>query len=147
MFSPLIKCTAKHVRAQMAAAAPGSQKYTILLIITDGAIMDLPATISEIVKATELPLSIVIIGVGNADFSTMEMLDGDRNSLTCEETGITAQRDIVQFVEFQKYTGLSSGPRLACDVLAEIPDQVVKYFMGNNQPPNASEPVPPPPAA
>jgi hypothetical protein len=34
-------------------------------------------TMNLIVKAASLPLSIIIIGVGNADFREMEVLDGD----------------------------------------------------------------------
>lgn len=32
---------------------------------------------NEIVKASILPLSIIIVGVGNADFSNMDVLDAD----------------------------------------------------------------------
>ena len=34
-------------------------------------------TIKQIVIGSELPLSIIIIGIGDADFSMMEDLDGD----------------------------------------------------------------------
>jgi len=54
-----------------------NQKYTILLILTDGVINDIDATIDEVVKASNLPLSIIIVGIGNADFDQMEQLDGD----------------------------------------------------------------------
>ncbi len=48
------------------------QNYFILLILTDGAIMDFDHTVDAIVRASALPLSIVIVGVGNADFSEMD---------------------------------------------------------------------------
>jgi len=51
--------------------------YSVLLIITDGAITDASQTVDAIVQASYLPLSIIIIGVGNADFSQMNILDGD----------------------------------------------------------------------
>lgn len=35
------------------------------------------ATKNSIVQASHLPLSIIIIGIGNADFTNMEILDGD----------------------------------------------------------------------
>jgi Copine len=34
-------------------------------------------TIDHIVEASKLPISIIIIGVGNADFSSMDELDSD----------------------------------------------------------------------
>ena len=46
-----------------------------------------------------MPCSIIIIGVGNADFSAMEELDGDGGRLR-NSAGVAAARDIVQFVEF-----------------------------------------------
>ena len=42
-------------------------------------------------------MSIIIIGVGNADFGLMEQLDGDDAALK-NSRGIRAERDIVQFV-------------------------------------------------
>jgi hypothetical protein len=73
-----------------------NQKYTILLVLTDGVINDQDATIQAIVHASAEPLSIIIIGVGSADFSEMSALDSDKQLL--RHGGQTAQRDIVQFV-------------------------------------------------
>eukprot|EP01050_Picozoa_sp_SAG11_P000774 SAG11_NODE_27_length_23309_cov_10.579362_13_plen_52_part_00 len=44
-------------------------------------------TISTIVAASGLPLSIVIVGVGGADFDAMEVLDADDVPLRCGRTG------------------------------------------------------------
>jgi len=55
--------------------------YHILLIITDGAIHDMRETKDLIVECSLFPLSIIIIGVGNADFSNMVELDGDEVAL------------------------------------------------------------------
>ena len=51
------------------------------MILTDGAIMDMQQTIDEIVAGSELPLSIIIIGLGSADFSGMSQLDADEAPL------------------------------------------------------------------
>ena len=51
-------------------------KYLVLLIITDGAIHDMEDSIRSLVSASELPLSVLIIGVGNDDFSSMEVWAG-----------------------------------------------------------------------
>jgi hypothetical protein len=42
----------------------------------------MPETIEAIIKASELPLSIVIVGVGNEDFSMMQEIDSD-DKLLC----------------------------------------------------------------
>lgn len=53
------------------------QQYFILLMLTDGVISDMADTIKAIVRASRLPMSIIIVGVGNADFSAMNQLDCD----------------------------------------------------------------------
>ncbi len=51
-------------------------------------------TKAAIVEASHLPLSIIIVGVGNENFKDMEILDADRGMLK-SKVG-TAVRDIVQ---------------------------------------------------
>ena len=53
------------------------QKYNILLIITDGLISDIEATVDQVVYGSDLPLSIIIVGVGSANFDNMDRLDAD----------------------------------------------------------------------
>ena len=72
-----------------------NQKYNILLILTDGVINDIAQTIDEIVRASGCPLSIIIVGVGRQDFTSMEELDADRQPLYSEKTRTTSKRDIV----------------------------------------------------
>jgi len=79
------------------------QCYQILLIITDGVINDLQKTIDEVVRGADLPLSIVIVGVGDADFSTMDVLDADTNPLYSNKYKKYMARDIVQFVPFREF--------------------------------------------
>ena len=74
----------------------------MLLIITDGAISDMADTKRAIVYASTLPYSIIIVGVGSADFSTMDALDCD-SGLLRDQDGHVAQRDIVQFVPFRNF--------------------------------------------
>lgn len=48
-----------------------------MLILTDGEIHDMNETIDSLVYASNIPLSVIIVGIGNADFDNMEKLDGD----------------------------------------------------------------------
>ena len=68
--------------------------YHILLIITDGVIHDMSATIDLIVECSKYPLSIIIVGVGEEDFANMIELDGDRQILR-NSKGEASVRDIV----------------------------------------------------
>ncbi|XP_026182782.1 copine-8 [Mastacembelus armatus] len=138
-FSPVIN----HVARYAASVKDGSQ-YFVLLIITDGVISDMAQTKESIVNASCLPMSIIIVGVGPAEFDAMIELDGDEVRISSR--GRYAERDIVQFVPFRDYidrTGnhILSMARLAKDVLAEIPDQFLSYMRTRGIKPS---PAPPP---
>jgi hypothetical protein len=65
------------------------------MIITDGKISDLDKTIDQIVRGSSLPLSIIIVGVGEADFSTMDILDADEEPLYSQKFRKYMASDIV----------------------------------------------------
>lgn len=65
-----------------------------MVLLTDGQIMDMDSTISAIVDLSKLPCSVIIVGVGNADFSSMDELDGD-GALLRDSRGRVCSRDIV----------------------------------------------------
>ena len=121
-FAPLIRQAASIAQGYHAMNQDVST-YLMLMIITDGEITDMPDTVDAIVQASSLPMSIVIVGVGNADFSKMDVLDGD-GGLLRGRSG-TARRDIVQFVPFNKF---KDPIRLAAATLAELPGQFVQYM-------------------
>mmetsp|Transcript_12871 Transcript_12871/g.21390 ORF Transcript_12871/g.21390 Transcript_12871/m.21390 type:complete len:544 (-) Transcript_12871:514-2145(-) len=123
LFGPLVNAAAQ--RAAVEGCTQEKQKYQILLILTDGVINDMEATKAAIVAASNQPLSIIIIGIGNANFAEMNVLDSDKQLLS--HNGVSASRDIVQFVSFKEY--ILKGPgKLAEQVLAEVPTQVLLYM-------------------
>uniref|UniRef100_A0A3B3CAT6 Copine-8 n=1 Tax=Oryzias melastigma TaxID=30732 RepID=A0A3B3CAT6_ORYME len=143
-FAPVIN----HVARYAASVKDGSQ-YFVLLIITDGVITDMALTKEAIVNASSLPMSIIIVGVGPAEFDAMVELDGDEIRLSSR--GRFAERDIVQFVPFRDYIDRSgnhvlSMARLAKDVLAEIPDQFLSYMRTRGIKPSPAPPPYTPPA-
>lgn len=129
LFAPILRAAIAR-----AAAPTAHQQYHILLILCDGVINDMPATIDALVEASTLPLSVIIIGVGDADFSDMNRLDGDEGGLR-NSRGQAAARDIVQFVPFRKY-GPSRASALAKEVLEEIPAQFLSYMASQGIAPN-----------
>ncbi|XP_015736773.1 copine-1 isoform X2 [Coturnix japonica] len=130
-FSPIINHVARF--AAHSAQQRTASQYFVLLIITDGEITDLDQTRQAIVNASKLPMSIIIVGVGEADFKAMEFLDGDSGVLK-SLTGEPAARDIVQFVPFRQFR---NAPREALSqvVLAEVPKQLVSYYKLQGWPP------------
>lgn len=100
----------------------GKQSYEILLILTDGAITDFDETKSAIKTASSAPLSIIIVGVGNDDFSSMKLLDQ-----AIEQDPDT--RDIVKFVQFSRFS--DDRQALTRETMDGVPEQVVDYFYRN----------------
>lgn len=99
--------------------------YTVLVMFTDGDFVDFQDVKDVIVGASDLPLSIVFVGIGSAEKPKLEDLDGDYQRLQNSD-GIRASRDIVQFVPFQEYR--SNPAQLATAVMEEIPDQLVSFY-------------------
>jgi hypothetical protein len=88
-------------------------------------------TIESIITASELPISILIIGVGDADFTNMNILDGDKTILKSRINNKQVKRDIVQFVamkDFNDLEGIIYENTIAKALLEEIPGQVVEYY-------------------
>jgi len=136
-FAEVIRASAT-LASSMYQSVQDVQSYVILLILTDGEISDMDATIAEIVKASYLPLSIIIVGVGSADFTKMNILDGDDEGTgRLRSGGKFADRDIVQFVAFRDYKSSGDLSKLAADVLAEVPDQFMQFMRQNKVTPRA----------
>ena len=108
-------------------------------MLTDGAISDMNNTKLAIIEASRLPMSIIIVGVGNANFDAMNELDADESRWERERESVTqvlvelgvalythhnifpsrlrvgsaiADRDIVQFVPFRNYLHVSYSYRI-----------------------------------
>lgn len=124
VITEVIQTAAARARSsQEAAMKEGKQGYTVLLILSDGAVSDVQATARCIDAIGTAPLSIVIVGIGSADFSGMQFLDDNSGDI-----------DIAQFVEFNKHK--SDPNSLSSATLDEIPNQLEKYFVRHNIMPN-----------
>ena len=75
-FSPWIETFVTFVQENLSTPL-----YHILLIMTDGDIHDMDKTKDLIVAASLLPISIIIVGIGDENFELMVELDGDEQVL------------------------------------------------------------------
>lgn len=72
--------------------------YSFFMIVTDGEILDMVDTVECLVDACQLPLSVIIVGVGEESFENMRKLDsGD----CFDKRGRKPSRDICRFVRFK----------------------------------------------
>uniref|UniRef100_I3J582 Copine family member 9 n=1 Tax=Oreochromis niloticus TaxID=8128 RepID=I3J582_ORENI len=133
-FAPVINQVARSA----AEVTDGSQ-YFVLLMITDGVISDMAQT-KEAVVNVSIHINIMLFLLSSA----MEELDGDE--VRVSSRGRFAERDIVQFVPFRDYIDRSgnqvlSMARLAKDVLAEIPDQLLSFMKSRGIEPRPPLPI------
>ena len=69
LFSRIISMASQYASSH---TANNGQEYFVLLILTDGVINDIDQTVEQIVNASRLPLSIIIVGVGDANFGELK---------------------------------------------------------------------------
>ena len=123
-FSPIINKVSRIAEEQS-----NFDKYHILLILTDGMISDMGLTKKALIRASKLPISVIIVGVGNNNFDSMVELDGDTGLLEFQD--MVAERDIVQFVSYQDFSGCFAAVDLAQEVLYEVPHQLTNFMERN----------------
>lgn len=118
-FTEVVSTAASYAKhEQEVAHDEGKLSYTILLILTAGNVEDVKETKQHLIDASKEPLSVVIVGIGEADFTGMEFLDAFDPQT---EDG----RDITKFVRFNDYKSYNA---LTEAVLDEIPDQLVDFY-------------------
>lgn len=110
-FSPLIRESIKIVKS--------TKDFHILIIITDGDVNSVQETSEAIVEASNYPISIICIGVGDGPFDLMEKFDDE-----LPERRI----DNFQFVNFAKIMSRTLDPSrqetlFALNALMEVPEQ------------------------
>ena len=125
-FSPIINKVIRDIKSK---DRDSNQEYNILMILTDGVIDDIQETIDALVEGSFLPLSVVIVGIGNADFSNMVVLDGNENPLISNQNK-KWMRDLVQFIHYNKYK--NDEKTLTKEILEEIPRQIIEYHTLNH---------------
>ena len=130
-FSPMINDLIMEVDKELEEGQ--TWNYHIIMILTDGMIDDMQETKDSLVAASFLPISVIIIGIGNGDFTKMNVLDADEYPLY-DRSGRKADRDLVQFVPYNNFK--NNPQKLAEQVLEEIPRQVVEYYQHKGIQPN-----------
>ena len=99
--------------------------YTILIILTAGELKDEDQVMSLVNSARNLPLSILLVGIGDEDMDELKHLDDGH---------APDSRDILQFVHYDKHS--EDREKLAKELLHEIPGQVISFYRSQGIFPN-----------
>ena len=124
-FSPIINRVIQDIKKIGTVS-----KYYILMMLTDGNIDDMGDTIDSLVEASLLPLSLIIIGIGNSSFSQMGEITNNKEPLI-SSGGIKSSRNIVQFISYNDYK--NEPEKIAEKILNKIPSQVIKFYDLNQE--------------
>mmetsp|Transcript_30324 Transcript_30324/g.61926 ORF Transcript_30324/g.61926 Transcript_30324/m.61926 type:complete len:743 (+) Transcript_30324:153-2381(+) len=114
----VIKKAASRSKRFHAAASQSSKKYCILLVLTDGMVSDLASTKNLVRAFRGLPLSVVVVGIGRADFTEMQQWS---------DVADIQERGRFTFVEFRELQFDSKA--LSRKALEKVPHEVVGYFL------------------
>jgi len=107
-FAPLIKAALDIVKRE--------KSYHILLIIADGQVDAVQATVDAIVEATSYPLSIVCVGVGDGPWELMEEFDDKLPERRFDNFQFVPFSDTMKRAEDREIT-------FSVSALQEIPEQ------------------------
>jgi len=121
----------------MKAASKDPYKYFVFIIFTEGELSDYEDVKDIIVRMSNLPVSIIFIGIGDGDFNKFINLDAD-DSLLYDRNSIRASRDLVQFVNLTDYLGQDTF-LLLTKLFEELPTQIVKYLERKGIPPREAQ--------
>ncbi|KAJ6247113.1 copine-8 [Anaeramoeba flamelloides] len=105
----------------------GDNKYTVLVIITDGVPIDINQTRKLISKSAKQAMSVIFIGVGDEDFDELKDI--------CEFNSKKSTRDNCKFVLFDKK--MKNNPKLFVQKsVSQISPQILQRMRINQQKPN-----------
>jgi len=118
LFEPLIE---KAVKQAKQSKATGSKEYTVVVILTKGSIHDVETTLKSLLGCDVLPISILILGIGEKRFDKLELF---------EKEGFFLPADKVKrpFIHFWKSGNFDSTETMVEESLKEIPSQLLEYM-------------------
>lgn len=116
-FAPIIYKTIEKVKI--------SKKYTILIIICDGAVsgIHLKNTIKALDDASNYPISVIIYGVGMGPWDAMEKLDDSLGGRKWDNCQFVSINEIYETMKKNKYE-ISFEDVVLIHGFQEIPDQL-----------------------
>ncbi|KAI9549155.1 hypothetical protein GHT06_005470 [Daphnia sinensis] len=129
-LSPPIEHVARSAKKHLEWRGLDCDDYFVLVILTCREIADTNQVAKAITEASELPMSVLIVGIGPTSFTSVTRIEEDIKKLS--QNGRNAARDVVQYAQFneilEKYDVMAGGFQLAKQLLADIPEQLVAYM-------------------
>ena len=128
-LSPLINNIRKVIYTKY---KPDTYSILFLLINSPPKNEDFQNTIDSLIENSFLPLSIVVIGIGNSEFEDIKQLLSNKNKISSK--GIEKLRNNIHFISMKDCNFNNDILKNRC--LKDIPKQMVQYYSLNKTTPN-----------
>lgn len=109
-----------------------TRNYFVLIIISAGCVDDYEESLKEVQRASGLPLSIMLLKVGNVQLQE----DNDPGEFIghCSELFEKCERKFIEQVVYEPYKMQNRGAQFEAELIRKIPEHVQKYMEINAVP-------------
>ena len=105
------------------------REYNVLLLFANNDITNEKEFYNEIILSSDLPISVVVIGLGKGPFTKLENAENNFMKLT-DNNGNKAKRKNFKFISFNKQG--KNYQKTVKNSLIDIPDQMIEYLILKN---------------
>jgi hypothetical protein len=105
------------------------REYNVLLLFANNDITNEKEFYNEIILSSDLPISVVVIGLGKGPFTKLENVENNFMKLT-DNNGNKAKRKNFKFISFNKQG--KNYQKTVKNSLIDIPDQMIEYLILKN---------------
>ena len=105
------------------------REYNVLLLFANNDITNEKEFYNEIILSSDLPISVVVIGLGKGPFTKLENAENNFMKLT-DSDGNKAKRKNFKFISFNKQG--KNYQKTVKNSLIDIPDQMIEYLILKN---------------
>ena len=105
------------------------REYNVLLLFANNDITNEKEFYNEIILSSDLPISVVVIGLGKGPFTKLENAENNFMKLT-DNNGNKAKRNNFKFISFKKQG--NNYQKTVKNSLIDIPDQMIEYLILKN---------------
>ena len=104
-------------------------EYNVLLLFANSDITDEKEFVNDLILSSNLPLSIIVIGLGKGPYKKIENVDKNFMNLFDNE-GNKAKRKNIKFISFYKYS--KNFEATVRDSLIDVPAEMIEYLSIKN---------------
>lgn len=135
-YKPIVQfiCDLAQMEYGTASDATHIKNYYVLTILMAGLIDDLENSVNEILRAADLPISVVIVKLGGISDN-----ENDFNTLISRTQASfdSCERHFIEMLDFDKYSAMPGHPPpdidelsklMGFDIMQSIPSQIEKFF-------------------